>query len=547
MLRQISTRFGRCKLRSQYVRTLPADRPMALLGWTFLQNRKRRPWARDWDIRISPLVFCSGLVRLRPPIISRRSAAKIRGERMDIRSIARGLVLSLVLSFSIAASAAAETGAKATDAATLADQRDETLGYAIGVQAYIYGYPAVDYMRVMREQTTPGLDRAGVYAPVNQIVFQDGLAKPGGIYAGRAPNTNTIYFTAWLDLSRGPVTVQAPDTDGRYYALTFADFYSDVQHTGRRTTGTKAQTIWVAGPGWNGAAPANVRVIRLRTHQGYLLGRVLVEGPKDHPYARKLMRKFTLSGPNAAPGLVRDWPASGDLTTLAYFRHLNAFLHDNPGVPGEEALMAQFDRIGIGPKVVFDESQLSSSVRRGLERAIGDARAIIFSAPRARQNYKNWSPIAQNSGRFGFDYFSRAVVEANGFLINQPEESVYPGALADANGAPFLGGKKYRIVFPAGGLPPHDAFWSLNAYDARTVDLIPNPIKRYGLSDAADPLIKRADGSVEIRVQREKPKEPDVNWLPVGDGPFFLTFRIYQPRPEVLDGRYKLPPALPVD
>jgi len=466
---------------------------------------------------------------------------------MQFRDFMRRGALALCLAFAGLAPAFAEAPAKIMDAAALADQRDETLAYSAGVQAYIYGYPAVDFRRVMREQTTKGMDRAGVYAPINRIVYQDGLAKPGGIYAGRAPNTDTIYFTAWLDLSRGPVVVQAPDTNGRYYALTFADFYSDVQHTGRRTTGTKAQTLWVVGPDWNGAAPANVRIIRLRTHQGYLLGRVLMQGPKDHARARALMQKFSISAPASDPALVAGWPLQGELTTLRYFAHLNSFLRANPGVPGEEALMAQFDRIGVGPKAQFDEARLSAGARRGLERAITDARAIIFSAPRARQNYKNWSPIAQNSGRFGFDYFNRAVVEAVGFLINQPEESVYPGALADANGAPFSGGKKYRIVFPAGGLPPHDAFWSLNAYDARTVDLIPNPIKRYGLSDSSGPLIKRADGATEIRVQRDKPTATDVNWLPVGEGPFFLTFRIYQPRPEVLDGRYHLPPAEPID
>ncbi len=465
---------------------------------------------------------------------------------MTIRTRVRSLMLAICLIFSGAA-AFAEPAPPVAGAAALAEQRDETLGYTIGFQAYVYGYPAVDYMRVMREQTTRGMDRAGIYAPVNQIVYQDGLAKPGGIYAGRAPNTDTIYFTAWLDLSKGPVTVQAPDTQGRYYALTFADFYSDVQHTGRRTTGTKAQTIMVAGPAWTGTAPDNVRVVRLRTHMGYLLGRVLVQGSRDHDRARDLMRKFHLSGPAADSSGAVDLPLQADLKTLAFFRHLNAFLRANPRVAGEEALMAQFDLVGVGPKTQFDEQRLSAGMRRGLERAIADGRSVIFNATRARQNYRNWSPIAHNSGRFGFDYLSRAIVEANGFLINQPEEAVYPGSLADSKGDPFAGSKKYRIVFPAGGLPPHDAFWSLNAYDARTVDLIPNPIRRYGISDSSTKLVKRSDGAVEIRVQREQPKEKDVNWLPVGDGPFFLTFRIYQPRPEVLDGRYTLPPAEPVE
>jgi len=466
---------------------------------------------------------------------------------MQLRDLLCGAALALSLLFAGSAPVLAEGAAKAMDAAVLAEQRDETLAYSIGLQAYIYGYPAVDYMRVMREQTTRGLDRAGVYAPVNQIVYQDGVAKPGGIYAGRAPNTDTIYFTAWLDLSGGPVSVQTPDMQGRYYALTFADFYADVQHKGRRTTGTKPQSIWVVGPDWRGTPPPDVSIVRLRTHRGYLLGRVLVEGPKDHDRARRLMRKVSLSGPAQEKRAAHVLATEADLKTVAYFRHLNAFLRSNPRLPGEEALMQQFDLIGIGPSALFDEAKIPAGTRRGLARAIVDARSVIFNATRARTQYKGWSPIAKNSGRFGFDYLSRAIVEANGFLINQPEESVYPGALADANGDPFVGSKKYSIVFPAGQLPPHDAFWSLNAYDARTVDLIPNSIKRYGLSDASAELIKRADGAVEIRVQRERPKEADVNWLPVGEGPFFLSFRIYQPRPDVLDGRYMLPPALPVE
>ena len=55
------------------------------------------------------------------------------------------------------------------DPAEVAAQRDEALAYAAGLQGYIYGYPALDYMRLMREQTTQGLDPKGVYAPVNAL------------------------------------------------------------------------------------------------------------------------------------------------------------------------------------------------------------------------------------------------------------------------------------------------------------------------------------------------------------------------------------------
>ena len=446
-----------------------------------------------------------------------------------------------------AAPAVAQTAAR-PNPAEIAAQRDEALAYAVGLQGYIYGYPALDYMRMMREQTTKGLDLKGVYAPVNAFYFEDKLAEPGGMFAGRGPNTSTIYFSGWLDLSNGPVTLDAPDTQGRYYALTFADLYSEVQHTGRRTTGTQAQKILVAGPDWAGEAPAGVRVIRLNTHWGYFLGRVLVDGPKDLPRARALMHRFRIDGPVAADSTTRDLPGQADLTAISAFRFINGFLRNNPRIPGEEALMAQFNQAGFGPKAAFDPSRLSEGARRGLERAVADGHAILARAALARPMYKSWSPLLnpQAQGPFHFNYLNRAVVEANGILGNAAAESVYPSTLTDVNGDPLVGTRRYRLVFKAGQLPPNDAFWALNAYDLRTVDLIPNPLRRYAVSDRMPDLKRRADGAVEIRIQRDAPAERDVNWLPINDGPVFLTFRIYQPGEDVLNGKYVLPDVEPL-
>jgi hypothetical protein len=172
---------------------------------------------------------------------------------------------------------------------------------------------------------------------------------------------------------------------------------------------------------------------------------------------------------------------------------------------------------------------------------VTDGHAILANAPLAAPAIKGWSPIVTNYGNFGFDYLQRAMIEYNGFLINLPQEAVFPSAQTDAAGDLLNGGKRHRIVFPAHGLPPNDGFWAINAYAAQTMDLFPNLLRRYAISDRMPDLRRRADGGVEIRIQKDEPAEQDVNWLPVGDGRFFLSCRIYQPRTAVFDGTYTLP------
>lgn len=456
---------------------------------------------------------------------------------------------AVIVAGSTALGAAASSAQPAQDMTSdqIIAHREDALAYAVGLQAYIYAYPALDYMRVMGEQTAPGLDPHGVYGPANTLVYQDALAEPGGFYKGRSPNNDTIYFTSWIDTTKGPVLVQAPDTQDRYYSLTFADFYSNVQHTGRRTTGTAAQSVMVVGPEWKGTPVAGAHLVRLATHQGYLLGRLLVYGRDDLPKAQALLRRFAMEGPSAIAAPGAPPPKADEMRSVRAFRHINQFLRANPRLPGEEALMAQFDSVGLGPERSFDESQISDATRRGLERAAVDGHAILLNAARAAPPRSGWSPVAANHGQFGFDYYWRAAIEANGFLINLPHEAVYPTAMTDSAGRMLNGDFSYRLVFPKDGLPPQDAFWSITPYSIPDRDLIPNPDKIYALGDRAGPLKRRADGATEILIQKERPSDRHVNWLPVSPGQFFLSVRIYQPREDVLDGRYSLPPIERID
>ena len=46
-----------------------------------------------------------------------------------------------------------------------------------------------------------------------------------------SPNADTLYSVAWLDLTSGPLVIEAPDMEGRFYVLEFLDAYTNVPLT----------------------------------------------------------------------------------------------------------------------------------------------------------------------------------------------------------------------------------------------------------------------------------------------------------------------------
>lgn len=126
-----------------------------------------------------------------------------------------------------------------------------------------------------------------------------------------------------------------------------------------------------------------------------------------------------------------------------------------------------------------------------------------------------------------------------GISPNFPEEGRYfnrsksaEGGLMDASQA------NYRLTFPAGKLPPVDAFWSITMYglDANLVD---NPIDRYSIGDRSPDLKYAADGSLTLYLQHESPGEgKESNWLPAPNGNFYVSIRTYRPGEAIMNGSW---------
>jgi hypothetical protein len=123
--------------------------------------------------------------------------------------------------------------------------------------------------------------------------------------------------------------------------------------------------------------------------------------------------------------------------------------------------------------------------------------------------------------------------------INVPQEAVYWTTKLDSTGRGLAGQHDYIMHFPAGQLPPNDAFWSLTMGDAHN-RFVPNPINRYSVSDRSG-LAPNADGSVDVYIQHAAPEGHESNWLPAPGGQFILWLRVYLPGKSILDGSYKVP------
>lgn len=129
-------------------------------------------------------------------------------------------------------------------------------------------------------------------------------------------------------------------------------------------------------------------------------------------------------------------------------------------------------------------------------------------------------------------------------MANVPEEAVYWTATKDSTRQILNGQHHYVLHFPAGQLPPNDAFWSLTMTDVQN-HMVNNPINRYSVSNRSG-LAPNADGSIDIYIQNTAPAGHESNWLPAPASNFKLWLRVYLPGAAILDGKYNVPPVVEV-
>ena len=188
--------------------------------------------------------------------------------------------------------AIAQTVSPAAGAQTALTEQE---AHAIGVDAYLYFYPLIT-MDVTRKQFTniePGkeIGRGPMNAFWNVPIYPP--ASDRGVVRY---NFDTLYSPAWLDLTKEPMIVSVPDTDGRYYLLPMLDMWTDVfASPGWRTTGTQAGNFLITPPGWSGTVPSGMTQIAAPTPVVWIIGRTKTDGPADYDAVHKIQAGYKVT------------------------------------------------------------------------------------------------------------------------------------------------------------------------------------------------------------------------------------------------------------
>ena len=435
---------------------------------------------------------------------------------------------------------------------------NEQDGYEIGIEAYVYFYSIIT-MDVTRRVLTnvPAGVKEGL-GPTN--AFHHFRAFPTVEFRDVVrPNFDTLYSTAWLDLTKEPLIVSAADTQGRYYLLPMIDMWTDVFAVpGKRTTGTGAVHFAVVPPGWQGILPEDVQRIDAPTPSVWIIGRTQTNGPKDYDAVHKVQAGYRITplsqwGKELKPvAFIPDptvdmkTPPLIQINTMSaakYFTYSAELMKIHPPHITDWSTIARLKRIGIEPGKSFDFDEASPAVKTALERAAVDGLKLMQEKmPTLAPVVNGWQLLTDTMGVYGNYYLKRAIIAMAGLGANQQDDAFYPLCIGDADGTPLDGKSNYVMHFSKEELPPVEAFWSVTMYDAEGFQAA-NKLDRFAIGDR-DNLNYNADGSLDLYIQHDSPgADKESNWLPAPVCPLGVTMRLYAPKAVALDGRWVPPPV----
>ena len=466
----------------------------------------------------------------------------------DMLKLRQGVIAAALLLASLSAGSGAQAAAITEEEA-----------HSIGVDAYLYFYSPVTMDLTRKQLTNQEPSPGGIGGPMNRFA-NVGAFPSADVRVVVRPNFDTLYSSGWLDLTKEPMVVSAPDTGGRYYLLPMLDMWTDVfASPGWRTTGTGVGNFLVTPPGWSGTVPDGFTRIDAPTPYVWIIGRTKTDGPADYDAVHKIQDGYKITplsqwgkepvAPEVKidPSIDMKTPPKVTVDTMPagkFFAYAAELLKLHPPHITDQPIIARLKRIGFEVGKSFDLDKADPAVQKGLASAPEDAQKLMaWKVPTLARIVNGWSMNTDTMGVYGNYYLKRAIVTQLGLGANLPEDAIYPLNLADDTGKPLDGTSNYTIHFDKSQIPPVEAFWSITLYDPEGFQ-VANSLNRFAVSSWM-PFKTNPDGSLDLYFQNESPgADKEANWLPAPKGPFNLTMRLYAPKSDALTGKWNPPPVV---
>jgi len=375
-----------------------------------------------------------------------------------------------------------------------------------------------------------------------------------------AINDDTLYASAFTDLSTEPAVLTIPETSVSYSLYT-ANFFGEVFKTAipSATPGTYALT----GPGWSGKLPAGVTQVPVPyAHSQWIIrSDRYTDGVNTIEEAgrfRESLRLQTLSEYEAEPSggetrilseLYYAIPYKGiadvqsKLAPIRILKQTQKAMHAESTQellsPSDKLLSARFDAL-------FGEGGAKArSKRKKFAKAVRDMHALILRHYLSHTIGNRWINFT-NIGEWENRYLDRDAITEFIQWGNSFSTAAYYHAFRDENGAALNGSRErvYVLKFKKRQLPKAKRFWSLTAYTPKAIELVRNKARKYLVASYTPNLKSGRDGSVSIYISHKRPRGvPAANWLPAPRGKFNLMLRVYGPEGKVAKGTY-VPPGI---
>jgi DNA sulfur modification protein DndE len=366
------------------------------------------------------------------------------------------------------------------------------------------------------------------------------------------PNVDTLYASAWLDLSKGPIKLSVPATNGRYYIIELLDAWTNIfASIGSRTVGNNAQQFTIVGPNYKETGQ-NTNEIKSPTNLAWIIARTYTDGtPDDLKAARDQQGQYQLTPlyttlPNAGvhldqlPNSINSVKNQVNLMQAPeFYSNFTLAMYGNNKDLADPLINSKLNALHLYPGYL-DWNSLDSNIKSALIQSVNTGQQAILNQinnPSAYVSANGWTRIAK-AGNYGTDYLQRAIVAVVGLGMNLPADAVYFRTNKDSQGNTLNGSQNYTIHLDKE--PPVNGFWSVTLYDSNYF-LISTSTNKYSVG-TKDHLTFPTD--IIISSTQPQIEQSNAQWLPSpSNGPFNLVFRLYWPSGEVISGSWTPPPV----